>query len=684
MKEIADVTPSPSQPVGGTLTGISGLKWSQGIALIFVLFAAGGLVLSQLNLLPSLATWVWLFFICVAAGLIYTVVEYRRAPGAPSPAESAAPAAANSLARVVPWLLLIPGFLAMLLSVRMQLSFHGYLMSGYVAQILNGNIPPENVLFPGFPANYYWHYHALVAALTRVTQTPPPLVATILSIIVLIITVVLLMELQKHLQVTERRPAVLTVLAFFSLFGMNLFGMLHAAARFSPAGQTLPTALTDLAPQALFGDGRLNGGLDKYLSFGGYPFGLLAYVVVLLVVVRFLSGDRRGSNILLGIVATVAGFALHTTESVFVLATVPLALTGTYLGVALLEGHLLDAGYHRDRLRALWQGMRQQWPWTLAIGLTTLVLGAATASFLLGASGGYEVRLDLISGFHLKSAVSLVYPLIPFFLIAGVYAIRTRDSRIIFLSLVALGGLALGYLTRVGNNEYKFTFAAGIAMAIVVTVPIWQYVFKPGGRQTHRVGFVAGAFMIGLMFLNITVIGLSQLASPWVWNDNFVANGIHIDSRAAYEGTPYPEKRYKWTANEDEAAYESDLQYADVFQWARGNTAPDAVLVTPMTHRDISTLLLLSERVPYVIDGETMNSGLPGYDGRVADVNTIFSGEGDTAGALDNIRNTLPGRDKYLLYPTSAIAPADPTTHGLTLVYEGRFANLYRIEADNG
>jgi hypothetical protein len=582
------------------------------------------------------------------------------------------------------FLFLVPGFLANFLSTRMQLSAHGYLHSAYTYQILNGHTPPENVLFPGYLANFYWPYHALIATFSQVLNSPPPLMGTVLSVIALALALGLLYELVETLLVCEKRPLVLTILAFFSLFGANLFGTLHSAARLSPGSQTLQENIADLFPQALFGDGRLTIPLVKYLGFDGVPLGWLMYIFVLLIVIKGLSGKIRGTDVVLACLATFAALALHAMEGIFIVLAVPAALAATYVLVALLEGKLFSGAYHRQKVSGLTNHIIAHWQWSLAVFALLIVVGLATLRFLLGAagSGGTAFAVDLISLDGLESIFSMTYPLIPFFLLAVYHAYRSVDRRMIFLVVLTAVGMAMGYGLRVSNNEYKFIYCAAIAMSILCTGPIWHYVFRPT-TERHPWGKALGLFMLALMFVNVLIAGVSHLAQPWVTADNFVANGVHVDSRTAYAGIPFPEPTFDWTRNENGDLYPDDLQYADVFQWVRGNTPTDAVLVVPMIHKDTSTLFLLSERVPYVIDGEIHNQTIPEHGSRVAQVDEIFDSErsaGNPALALDGIRANLVGREKYLVYPLSNTElSSDPARYGLERVYEGRYANLFRI-----
>ena len=69
----------------------------------------------------------------------------------------------------------------------------------------------------------------------------------------------------------------------------------------------------------------------------------------------------------------------------------------------------------------------------------------------------------------------------------------------------------------------------------------------------------------------------------------------------------------------------------------RESGANDTVIVVPLIMRDVSVLYILSERVPYVVDGLHYNRGLPDFARRAAE-----AGGGGARGS----RTSLPrGRD---------------------------------------
>ena len=122
------------------------------------------------------------------------------------------------------------------------------------------------------------------------------------------------------------------------------------------------------------------------------------------------------------------------------------------------------------------------------------------------------------------------------------------------------------------------------------------------------------------------------------------------------------------------------IEYADLFAWIRANTPPDTVIVVPLIFRDQSVLYVLSERVPYVVDGIHYNRGLPDFDRRAQQVDELYrfvTPANQRSAALRDIDAALPGRPKVLVYPRSLTARFDPAGVGLTRVREGVVADLY-------
>jgi hypothetical protein len=124
------------------------------------------------------------------------------------------------------------------------------------------------------------------------------------------------------------------------------------------------------------------------------------------------------------------------------------------------------------------------------------------------------------------------------------------------------------------------------------------------------------------------------------------------------------------------------LEYGDLFAWIRANTDPDTVVVVPLLARDRSVLYVLSERVPYAVDGLHYNRGLPDYARRVALLDALYgpaSTPEERRGALRAIGASLPDRPLVVVVPRRLAAAFAPASADLVPLRAGRAASLYAL-----
>ena len=136
------------------------------LLISMALFLSVGYILTRL--LPvNIDVWAALFWASVLLPLIPLIQRARRRwllnapPPERSPWRRALPA--------LPIVILLPAALAILGSPTLNSIAHIDMYFVYIRQLYTGIAPPENIFLPGFPANHYWLYHALVAAIVRVT-----------------------------------------------------------------------------------------------------------------------------------------------------------------------------------------------------------------------------------------------------------------------------------------------------------------------------------------------------------------------------------------------------------------------------------------------------------------------------------------------------------------------------------
>ena len=555
---------------------------------------------------------------------------------------------------------LLPAVVALLVAPRLQISHHGYFHSAYVHQVMAGHVPPENVTLPGHPSNTYWPYHALLAALVELLRVPAPLASALLNVAILAGSLAWTAAVARELY-GPVRPGLGALRAVFGLFGANLFGGLYWILLAAAGGAVEPRTMV------IAGDVRLATLLAKFVNYTGAGLGVYFYVFGLLVVVRTLRGRARGFDVALGVMALLGAFALHAITGAFMLAGYAGAIAGALVLAALLDGRLADllsAERLRTRLGDHAVGSRFA---PLALGLVVLLLlGVPVLRFVASAGSEFPAppRIGLPDAYA-WSVVAASWPLWPFFAAGILRGVRDRDTRVLFLALMCVGGYALASVVSIsGRNEYKFIYLGSLGLCLVSLGPITRLVTSRalGWRSA---GPLVAALCLLLACWNVALFGIGLLRGPLFADRTFTYDGRHVTA-----GTPDPGSVMPGTG----------IEYADLFTWVRAHTPPDTVVVVPLIFRDQSVLYVLSERVPYVVDGMHYNRGLPAFEERAAQIDALYrwvTPAPQRRTTLRDIDAALPGRPKVLVFPRALAARFDPETAGLLRVRQGAVADLY-------
>lgn len=554
----------------------------------------------------------------------------------------------------------VPTLYAMLASPRVQISHHGFFHSAYVYQVVAGHVPPENVTLPGHPSNTYWPYHALLAALIELLRIPAPLASTIVNVAILAGSLAWTAAIARELY-GPVRLGLGTLRAVFGLFGANLAGGLYWLLVAAPGRPLDPRTMV------IAGDVRLATLLAKFANYTGAALGVYFYVFGLLVVVRALRGRARGFDVALGLMALLGAFALHAITGAFMLAGFAGAIAGAVVLAALLDGQLVQR-LSPTRLVAwlrTW-GTSQRAVGVLGGCAALLLLGIPVLHFMANATSEFPEPPHFgWPDAYAWSVVAVSWPLWPLFAAGVARGLRERDTRVLFLALMCVGGYALASVVSIsGRNEYKFIYLGSLGLCLVSLGPITRLV------TTRALGWrsLAPALAALALFLscwNVALFGVGLLRGPLFANATFSYQGRHVIAAQPAPGTFMPG---------------TGIEYADDFAWIRANTPLDTVVVVPLMLRDQSVLYVLSERVPYVVDGIHYNRGLPDFDQRAAQVNTLYRPVAPVeqrVATLRQIGDTMPGRPKVLVYPRSLTARFDPSTAGLVRVREGQVGDVY-------
>ena len=550
-----------------------------------------------------------------------------------------------SISLLIPYLTLIPGIAALLSSRRLQISYHGFFHSAYIFRVLAGQIPPENITMPGHPANVYWPYHAVLAVFTALFQIPPPLASSLFNIGVLISVIILA---RKILGFVSRHEFSLdiTLFSIFSVFGGNLLGTVY------PFLNKSSVTLNPTMPPG--SDSRLNSLFEKFLNFNGFPLGVMIFLFALLISIRILEKQETRWEAALFLIVSLGALALHVTTGLFIVAVLPIAFAGTLLVNAFLSG----ASDFKKGVSTVYRTLRYKRQAFLSL---IFLIGPiiATVSFIDKSSRALPgtVNINWVSLYDIKSIFFASACVIPFFFVGIYQAIKQKKASVIFLGLVCIIGFLLTcIITLPDRNEYKFIFLSTIAACMVAATVLLPLMRRPFLR-------ILPIAAICLLCTNLIMVGVSRFQSPWFNDRTFAYRGRHVYAQVLFSSS-YP-----------------DIQYADVFEWARENTPTDTIIIMPWIHKDQATAYVLAERVPYIVNGYIYNQGAPHYKLRSNNINILFSSnttDEDKHKALDHIRRDLPHRPMLLVYP-KILAFSEGIRKGISpkISYAGKVATGY-------
>ena len=147
--------------------------------ITLILFGVSGYLSSLLLYRPSINVWKLLLILSMVVA--FFSIRYLN----PNSELKERFSLKNFIQGLIPFLVLIPGIVLLFTSVRIQLSSHGPFHMGYIFQVIHGLSPPENAVLPGYPANVYWLYHALIAVLSDIFNASPIKISISLNIFAL-------------------------------------------------------------------------------------------------------------------------------------------------------------------------------------------------------------------------------------------------------------------------------------------------------------------------------------------------------------------------------------------------------------------------------------------------------------------------------------------------------------------
>lgn len=633
-----------SRPIDRVWTLLSGL-FTQVLNPLFViwlaLFVCLGYILTLL--MPvEIAHWqalLWFSLLLPLAALsLRFALRFRLGADQPRPFTW------RALLPLLPLLVFAPMFRAELASPTLQIMNHGDMHVGYVHQLLYRPTPVENIFVPGYPANFYWLYHALLAALVKATGWAPPLAASLVTIIAICSSFYWLARILVALGLAKRRTLWLGLLILLVYCAVNITGALTLLQTWLDGAYQSNSLRIMLLPGA---DRRLHTVMGKVMNFTSTAIGILCFIASLRICLRFLRGKLdRLDAVLLSACITLC-LAVRQTAAL----SIGLALLGG--GAAVGFGLLFDKGARgippsqlvketiwrlHPRFVAIWLGTS---------AALTLPLLHYYAKFSETNGVGVSIQLFYPANISMLGAALLVF--LPFLALRTLCALRDRSWLSLYLPFSAwLGLLLVAVLLLPNGDQHKAVYYVSILVTLSALLALQTLArsWDRGRIQPVRL------FLLCLVALAIgKVLQVTRYYDARARQYEFVYEGSHIthpDGMLVGERMP-------------------------AYAWIREHSPLDAVVVLPLTVHKYEHML--HERPVYARKSQYwFTDNIPAYADRVAHLQQLYdetTSDQFYSAVLDAMLAELPGRVYYGVADESEVAADVMASRGAERVFTG-------------
>ena len=552
---------------------------------------------------------------------------------------------------LLPVAVLTPLFLSELTYPYLQLRHHGDIHLGYIHQLMYAETPPENIFAPGYPANYYWLYHALVAAISQWTLLSPPLVASTLNIAAILSSLLWISQTLVRYRIASSRTLYLGCMALLVYCAMNLHGPINMMAIALESGEA-PISLGSMVSDG--GITRLHSTMGKVMNFTSMTLAILAFVAALYVCVCLAQGEVGRLQLILATACIWIGLAVQPIGALYTV----IALFG---GIALTACmHWLTKPHQLAKLRSFARHMATE----LGLGylLFWAAISVALSPPLLGYALGFSAGNALLLDFNLEQSPNLdmqfaaVMPLIPFCLLQFAFAIRSGKVDALFIPISSSLCLLLTTpLYLPDYNQYKGVYFLAMLLAIAFALVMRQ--MRASGLRWRAAARVLAGLLFALVVIKIAFVTRFYLELANL--ESFEYDGLHVN---------YPAAR-------------GDYGLAEALYWIRENTAHDAIVVLPL---DVSKFAhTVHERMTYVRKSQGWYTDqIAAYGKRVARVTRLYKSAADPvsdASLLAEMAAELPGRALYAVVRGDQVSLPLMNKRGAKLVFDGGYnaAHVY-------
>ena len=595
--------------------------------------------------------WISLLLSLVPLG-IRSILRLRRDDSQPTPFTW------RALLPLLPLLIFLPMFFAELGIPSIQIRHHADWHVPYVHELLYRAAPPQNIFVPGYPASFYWLYHALLAALVQITGLAPTQLASIVNIIAIVASCYWLARIIINLGLARPGTLLLGLLVVLVYCAINITAPLSWLASILTDNYHSNSLKILLLPH---GDTRLESVMNKVMNFNSTGIGILCFIAALHCCLRFLQGrlDRLGL-ILLG-ACFLLSLAVRQSAALFI----ALVLLG---GGAVGFGMFFDPGARgRPPGQLVKETISRLQPRFVAIWLVaSLLLTLLLLHYYVGFTATSQVgaRLQLFVPGNISMLVTALLVFLPLLLLQTVFALRNRSWLSLFLPVCAwLGLLLTAVLILPSGDQHKAVYYLAILVALSALLALQSLEKRLDHGRVRPVRWVT-LWLVALAFAQVMIV--KHYWDVRAKELHFAYDGPHIN----YLGGHISQERI--------AAY----------TWMRENTSPYAIIVLPLTIGKFE--YMLHERQVYLrAKRYWFAENIPSYDRRVNHVHQLLSMETtaeDYFATIDEMSAELPDRDFYAVIADAQVPAQIMASRGAEQVFTGTAdeAHVYLLNPGAG
>ena len=624
------------------------------LLISLALYVSFGYILTLL--MPvTIDIWVallWLTLIVTLLGLLYGArIKWKHA------SNDLMPFSAKALLPMVALLAVIPAFLGEFAHPTMQVTHHGDIHVAHIHQLLYEATPLENVFAAGYPAGYYWLYHALLASIVQITGFSPPSISSLINVIAVLGSFIWIGKTLQLLELGKPRTLRFGFMILLVYFSVNITSALSLASHvlngtYTPYSYDI-ILLAGASP-------HLHSVLAKVMNFQSLTLGIMIFTAALYACVKLI---RHGSQLSTLILISCSGVATLAVREIAALYIVVLLLGGILSLIVFEWFRARDKTQYcrslvSDHTRSISPAMLLLW-FVLSLALSLPLLHYNFEIFSVFSAGrpyGFSVT-------NIRMIIAALLLLLPLFALQVVRALQSGDRQQIYLQICcAIGLLLTTLLTLPDANQYKGVYFVAILMAISALMAL-------RGMRASKSRFwrrIAGSISLLFYFLVLTQIAYVT-ANFWNKVNNYGDGG------------------YRFVGTHVEHAGDVNGRLP-AYLWIREHTSYDALVVLQLAPGKYSNLF--HERMLYVrlLQLHFAASDLP-YRERAAILDAIYSEDTsleEYGHLLVRMQDELPDREFYAVVKDSEVSPNVMAQRGAKLVFEHESdgANVYLLNPE--